>query len=174
MYPSNPRQVHYKDPSPKKSPDSSSSFRRFRPRPAIDSFFQKTPNDHNNVFNHAVHRYQPTSVQATQQRRCTATSSPHDRVFPSAILSLILSYNDTSRRRHQERFAPVLYDIRERGQVADVVRQMFPHPVECEGDLWETYVGLLGGDVVAARELYLDGERRRHWRIAEEVVRQRW
>lgn len=65
MYPFNPRQVYYKDPSPKKSPNSSSSFRRFCPRPAIDSLFQKTPNDPNDVFNHAVHRYQPTSVQAT-------------------------------------------------------------------------------------------------------------
>ena len=172
MYLFNTRQVHYKDPSPKKSPDSSSSFRRFRPRPAIDSLFQKTQTT--TTMSSTMPSTDTNPRPSKQQRRCTATSSPHDRVFPSAIMSLILSYNDTSRRRHQERFAPVLYDIRERGQVADVVRQMFPHPVECEGDLWETYVGLLGGDVVAARELYLDGERKRHWRIAEEVVRQRW
>ena len=63
MYPSNPRQVHHKDPSQKISrfflifpPVLSTTSNRF--------IISKTPNDPNDV-NNAVHRYQPTYVQAT-------------------------------------------------------------------------------------------------------------
>ena len=102
--------------------------------------------------------------------RPTKRAKPTKDVYlPDGILHHILSFNDGSRVRHRYLLTRLLGQLKPYVEVTTMKREMFLNDqLECEGELWNTYVDLLG-DTIDTRAFYIQCRNRRRRDIAEQV-----